>query len=48
MTKVLHSSKHRWLVGNIFYDIYDDHPKQWGKTSQSQLADLDGTEEIHP
>jgi hypothetical protein len=27
MTKVTRSSKHRQLVGNILYDIYDDHPK---------------------
>ncbi len=28
MTKVTLSSKCRQLVGNIFYDIYNDHPKQ--------------------
>ena len=28
MTKVTRSSKCRRLVGNILYDIYDDHPKQ--------------------
>jgi hypothetical protein len=33
MTKVTCSSKHHQLVGNILYDIYDDHPKQKGKTS---------------
>jgi hypothetical protein len=38
--------KHRRLVGNILYDIYDDHPKHWGKTSQSRPTDLEGTEEI--
>ena len=27
MTKVTHGAKHRRLVGNILYDIYDDHPK---------------------
>jgi hypothetical protein len=27
MTKVTHSSKRRRLVGNILYDINDDHPK---------------------
>ncbi len=48
MTKVTHGSKRRWLVGNILYDIYDDHPKHWGKTSQSRPTDLEGTEEICP
>jgi hypothetical protein len=28
MTKVTRSGKRRQLVGNILYDIYDDHPKQ--------------------
>jgi hypothetical protein len=28
MTKVAHGSKHRQLVGNILYDIYNYHPKQ--------------------
>jgi hypothetical protein len=28
MTKVTRSGKRRCLVGNILYDIYDDHPKQ--------------------
>jgi hypothetical protein len=46
MTKVTHGSKCRQLVGNILYDIYDDHPNQWGKISQSRLTDLEGTEEI--
>ncbi len=27
MTKVTHDGKHHQLVGNILYDIYDDHPK---------------------
>ena len=27
MTKVTHGAKHHRLVGNILYDIYDDHPK---------------------
>jgi hypothetical protein len=27
MTKVTRGSKRRRLVGNILYDIYDDHPK---------------------
>jgi hypothetical protein len=27
MTKVTRGSKCRQLVGNILYDIYDDHPK---------------------
>ena len=27
MTKVIHGAKRRRLVGNILYDIYDDHPK---------------------
>jgi hypothetical protein len=27
MTKVTRGSKRRQLVGNILYDIYDDHPK---------------------
>ncbi len=27
MTKVNRGGKHRQLVGNILYDIYDDHPK---------------------
>ena len=27
MTKVTYSAKRRKLVGNILYDIYDDHPK---------------------
>ncbi len=48
MTEVTCGSKHRWLVGNILYDIYDDYPKQWGKTSQSWPTDLEGTEEIPP
>jgi hypothetical protein len=48
MTKVTRSSKHRQLVGNILYNIYDDHPKQLGKTSQSRPTDLEGTEDIHP
>jgi hypothetical protein len=26
MTKVTRGAKHRRLVGNILYDIYDDHP----------------------
>jgi hypothetical protein len=26
MTKVTRSAKHRRLVGNILYDVYDDHP----------------------
>jgi hypothetical protein len=28
MTKVTRGGKRRQLVGNILYDIYDDHPKQ--------------------
>jgi hypothetical protein len=28
LTKVNRGSKHRQLVGNILYAIYDDHPKQ--------------------
>jgi hypothetical protein len=28
MTKVTHGGKSRQLVGNILYDIYDNHPKQ--------------------
>ena len=28
MTKVTRDGKCRRLVGNILYDIYDDHPKQ--------------------
>ncbi len=48
MTKVTCSGKRRWLVGNILYDIYDDHPKHWGKTSQFRPTDLEGTEEIRP
>ncbi len=27
MTKMTHGGKRRPLVGNILYDIYDDHPK---------------------
>ncbi len=27
MTKVIRNGKRRQLVGNILYDIYDDHPK---------------------
>ncbi len=27
MTKVTRGGKRRQLVGNILYDIYDDHPK---------------------
>ena len=27
MTKVTYGAKRRKLVGNILYDIYDDHPK---------------------
>jgi len=27
MTKIIHGTKRRRLVGNILYDIYDDHPK---------------------
>jgi hypothetical protein len=46
MTKVTRCSKHCQLVGNILYDIYNDHPKQWGKTSRSRPTDLEGTEEI--
>ncbi len=48
MTKVTHSGKHRRLFGNILYDIYDNHPKQWGKTSRSRPTDLERTEEIRP
>ncbi len=48
MTKVTRNSKCHQQVGNILYDIYDDHPKQWGKTSQSQSNDLEGTKEIRP
>jgi hypothetical protein len=48
MTKVTRSGKRRRLVGNILYDIYDDHPKHWGKTSRSRPTNLEGTEEIHP
>jgi hypothetical protein len=48
MTKVTCGSKRRRLVGNILYDIYNDHLKHWGKTSQSRPTDLEGTEEIHP
>jgi hypothetical protein len=48
MTKVTHDGKHHQLVGNILYDIYDDHPKHWGKTSRSRPTDLEGTEEIRP
>jgi hypothetical protein len=48
MTKVTRGGKRRRLVGNILYDIYDDHPKHWGKTSQSRLTGLEGTEEIRP
>jgi hypothetical protein len=46
MTKVTCGSKRCRLVGNILYDIYDDHPKHWGKTSRSRPTDLEGTEEI--
>ncbi len=46
MTKVTHLGKHRWLVGNILYDIYADHPKHWGKTHKSRPTDLEGTWEI--
>ncbi len=46
LTKVIHGSKRQKLVGNILNDIYDDHPKQWGKTSWSRPIDLEGTEEI--
>jgi hypothetical protein len=28
MTKVTHHGKHHQLVGNILYEIYDEHPKQ--------------------
>jgi len=28
MTKVTSGAKRRLLVGNILYDIYDDHPQQ--------------------
>jgi hypothetical protein len=48
MTKVTRGGNCRRLVGNILYDIYDDHPKQCDKTSQSRPTDLEGTEEIHP
>ncbi len=48
MTKATRGGKHRRLVGNILYDIYDDHPKQLGKTSRSRQTDLEGTEEIRP
>ncbi len=48
MTKVTRGGKRRQLIGNILYDIYDDHPKHWGKISQSRPTDLEGTEEIHP
>jgi hypothetical protein len=48
MTKVTRGGKHRRLVGNILYDINDDHPKHWGKTGWSRPTDLEGTEEIHP
>ena len=27
MTKIIHGTNRRRLVGNILYDIYDDHPK---------------------
>ncbi len=40
--------KRHQLVGNILYDIYDDRPKHWGKTSRSRPTDLEGTEEIRP
>ncbi len=33
MTKVTHGIKRCRLVGNILYNIYNDHPKQLGKTS---------------
>ncbi len=46
MTKVTRGSKPCQLVGNILYNIYDDHPKQWGKTIRSRPTDLEGTEEI--
>ncbi len=48
MTKVTRGGKCRQLVGNILYDIYDDHPKHCGKTSQSRPTNLEGTEEICP
>jgi hypothetical protein len=48
MTKVTRGGKRSQLVGNILYDIYDDHPKHRGKTSQSRPTDLEGTEEICP
>jgi hypothetical protein len=48
ITKVTCGSKCFQLVGNILYDIYDDHPKKRGKTSRSRLADFEGTEEICP
>ncbi len=48
MTKVTRSSKCLWLIGNITYNIYDDHPKQWGKTSQLRPTDLEGTDKIRP
>ncbi len=47
MTKVTRRGKHRRLVGNILYDIYADHPKHWGKISQSRPTDIERTEEIH-
>jgi hypothetical protein len=28
MIKVTHGSKHHQLIGNILYDIYNEHPKQ--------------------
>ncbi len=48
MTIVTPGGKRRQLVGNILYDIYDDHPKKWGKISQSRPTDLEGIEEIRP
>jgi hypothetical protein len=48
MTKVFRGGKCRQLFGNILYDIYDDNPKQRGKTSQSPPTDLEGTEEFCP
>ena len=46
MTKMTHGSKHCPLAANILYDIYNDHPEQWGKTSRSGPTDLEGTEEL--
>jgi hypothetical protein len=50
LTKVTNGAKRRRLIGNVLYDIYNNHTYKIGKTSRSSSleTDLEGTEEMCP